>query len=288
MPERTPVLYPTWFLPKATPLECLLSVADAGFDGASYLVGTVDDPRRLDRLSEADSHSLTAALLRLGADRSLHVASDMYLSENADDGAALRAMKGHVAAAVAAVSADVLPPVTLTLDPPVRWDGGRPRFLREMALALLRFMASLAERCPVRAAIENWPFPFLGTPEVLTDTLDAADADVGILLDTGHAHIALTQGWCRQKTMREYVAALPGAVVEMHCHDNRGGKDEHLPPGEGTADIAAALAALKGRGFGGPVTLECDLSAPGRPGLAAGLAAFRESYLAGESADGRV
>jgi sugar phosphate isomerase/epimerase len=131
----------------------------------------------------------------------------------------------------------------------------------------------------VRAAIENWPFAFLGTPEVLADVLAEAGGDVGILLDTGHAHIALAQGWCRQGSMADFVAALPAPVVEVHCHDNRGEDDEHLPPGEGTADIAGALAELARRGFSGPLTLECDLGAQGRPGLEAGLSAFRTRYL---------
>ena len=279
MHDQTPVLYPTWFLPKGTPLECLLAVTDAGFNGPSFLVGTLDDPRRLDRLSAADSRELVAAFRRLGADRSLHIWSDTYLGEGADEGDALRLMEAHVEAAVAAVSAEGLPPVKLTLDPPVRREDSKVRFLREMTVALLRFMASLDEPYGVRAAMENWPYPFLGTPKALAGVLADVGEAVGILLDTGQAHNALTQGWCEQTTMAEFVRALPAPVVEVHCHDNRGEKDEHLPPGEGTADIRGALAALGGQGFAGPITLESDLSAPGRPGLAPGLAGFRRDYL---------
>jgi sugar phosphate isomerase/epimerase len=278
MHDNTPVLYPTWFLPEGTPLECLVAATDAGFDGPSYLVGTLDDPRRLDRMSAADSRELVAEFGRLGADRSLHIWSDTYLGEGVGEDAALRSMKDHVERAVAAVSGEGLPPVKLTLDPPVRREGGTPRFLRDMAVELLRFMASLDEQYGVRAAMENWPFPFLGTPDVLAGVLTDAGDGVGILLDTGHAHIALTQGWCEQATMAGFVAALPAPVVEVHCHDNRGEKDEHLPPGEGTADIRGALTALAGQGFAGPITLESDLSAPGRPGLASGLSAFRARF----------
>jgi sugar phosphate isomerase/epimerase len=42
---------------------------------------------------------------------------------------------------------------------------------------------------------------------------------------------------------------------EVRLADNRGGKEEHLRPGEGTIDFPAMFAMIEGHGFTGPYTL---------------------------------
>jgi sugar phosphate isomerase/epimerase len=263
VPDGLPVLYPTWFLPEGKPLECARVVYEAGFDGASYMLGTLDDPRRLDLLTAGEADELRSGLLEMQLDRSLHVGTHMYLQAEADDAAAAALLQDHLTKAVRALSADGLPPVKVTFDPPVRWRLRQARLLVGLAEQVLTFAAGLDGGCGVRVGLENWPFAFIGTPEALAEVLAGVPEEVGVLLDTGHAHIALTQGWCRQQTAAEFVRALPRRVVEVHCHDNHGEADEHLPPGAGTADIAGMLAALRGQGYAGPITIECNLTVDG-------------------------
>jgi sugar phosphate isomerase/epimerase len=272
-----PVLYPTWFLPAARPLSCVRRVAAAGFDGPSFLAGTVADPRRLDRLSAAEAAELRNALADAGGQRALHVWTDSFLKVASPERAG-GVIRANVEACVEALCGPELPPPTVTLDPPVARGPGGPELLRELAEGLVRFLAELSDRYGAPAGIENWPFAPAGCPTSLAPALQAGEGKVGMLLDTGHAHVALSAEWCAERDPAAFVRALPAPIVEVHLHDNMGASDEHLMPGEGTADLGALLDAALATGFAGPVTVECDLTAPGRPGLAGGRAHIRKSY----------
>ena len=274
--RNVPLFYATWLLRPAAPLECCRVVKEAGFDGASFLVGTVDDPRRLDWLSERQAAGLREGFIEMDLDRSLHVSTSDYLGDFEGDQEGLALLKEHVAAGVAAVCGPGLPPLNVTLDPPLRWDAGEPWLPPETVEELTAFLISLRDGYDIRPGLENWPFLPVGTPEGLAAALLGTGDQVGILLDTGHAHIALSRGWCQQPDARAFVEALPAPIVEVHLHDNRGMDDEHLMPGEGTADLHGLLEAAFATGFRGPITIECDLEAKGRPGLAAALAQIRE------------
>jgi len=252
--QRVPLYYPTWFLKPATPLECCLQVKAAGFDGASFLVGMVRDPRRLDLLSEAEADELRGALIELGLGRSLHVWTPSYIDEGRDFDAAVALLKEHVRAAVKALTGPGLPALSVTLDPPVHWVVGQPWLPAATAEDLVRFLASLSDEHDVRPGLENWPFAPVATPEALMRILSVGDGKVGLLFDAGHAHVALNQGWCAQEDVAAYVEALGVPIVEMHLHDNHGQRDEHLMPGDGTADLQGALDAAFETGFRGPVT----------------------------------
>ena len=47
----------------------------------------------------------------------------------------------------------------------------------------------------------------------------------------------------------------PDRLGEVRLADNRGGKEEHLLPGEGTIDFPATFSMIEGSGFKGPYTL---------------------------------
>lgn len=270
--------YATWFLPAMPPLECCRRVKEAGFDGASFLVGTPPDPRRLDLLSERDAAELRDGLTELGLDRSLHVSTSDYIDHAADLSAALATLKRHVKAGVEALSGPGLPSLNVTADPPLRWTAGEPWQPPEISEELVAFLASLTDGYDVRPGLENWPFLPVGTPEALAAQLLAGDGKVGVLLDAGHAHIALSRRWCEQKDIGGFVEALPARVVEVHFHDNYGRSDEHLMPGEGTADLRGLLDAVFATGFCGPFTIECNLSTRGFSTIGAALSHIRERY----------
>ena len=113
------------------------------------------------------------------------------------------------------------------------WDG---RTI-ENALTALEHLQAFARPLGVKLLVENLQND-VATPAHLVEILRVGHfADIGICLDLGHAHIgegveaAMTE-------MREFLRSA-------HIHDNHGERDEHLWPGEGTIDFAAAIAGLR-------------------------------------------
>jgi sugar phosphate isomerase/epimerase len=112
----------------------------------------------------------------------------------------------------------------------------------------VRAVAEFAGERRIRVALENGSHP--GHPDYLLDLLGSLDLpNVGIALDTGHANLRGTPA----HDVAERVASL---VIHTHLHDNRGIRDEHLPPGEGGIDWARLVGALTSRHYAGAWCLE--------------------------------
>jgi sugar phosphate isomerase/epimerase len=78
-----------------------------------------------------------------------------------------------------------------------------------------------------------------------------AITSLGICFDAGHANTAgNTDEWL----------ALADRFVNVHLHDNRGERDEHLVLGEGTVPLAKILKALQGVYKGNYVIESNDLA----------------------------
>jgi sugar phosphate isomerase/epimerase len=73
---------------------------------------------------------------------------------------------------------------------------------------------------------------------------------VGACLDTGHAYIG--------GNLIGDLLEMANHIVFVHANDNRGQKDDHLPPGKGKIDWIQFLAALKKVGYKGPLMLELN------------------------------
>ena len=272
--DHFPLLYPIWDLESKPIGECLELLAEAGFDGVSFIGAPIEDPRRVDSLGEQEASALRDDLLRLGLRRTLHIFSDLYFAGVvARTESAVERARGGIESCVRALSGRGLPPLIVSLDPICLPPGHTGVVNRALIVEMLEFLVSLTGSYDIRPALENWPKPEAGTPKALGRILKRVHGEVGILLDTGHLNMAIHSNWCRAKSPEEFVRRLPAPVLEVHLHDNHGADDEHLPPGAGTADLTALLEALKHSGFDGPVTLETDLLAEGRPGLKAGLRA---------------
>lgn len=122
----------------------------------------------------------------------------------------------------------------------------------DLSLTAIEHLKAFATPLGVQLLLEN-QFSDLATPAHLVEIARAGHFDtVGFCLDTGHAH--LTQptfpdetGFDREarERLREEFgnAALKDGLaeafqtfgkrlVELHLHDNNGGRDEHLWPGE--------------------------------------------------------
>jgi sugar phosphate isomerase/epimerase len=129
-----------------------------------------------------------------------------------------------------------------------------PRRL-EAAFNSLEHLAMFAKQRGVTIAIENTPGS-LGAPATLRQFIhDTHLSDLRLCFDTGHAH--MEEGVVPSfETMRDL-------VVTTHIHDNKGEKDDHLLPYEGTIDWAAALQAMS--------------HAPGAPGGLAMVLEMKDS-----------
>src|SRR6202049_1543229 len=100
----------------------------------------------------------------------------------------------------------------------------------------LEHLSLFARHRGVTLAIENTPGE-MATPVNLKNFLEQTRlSNVKICFDSGHAHL---EGGVPEalEIVRDYVATT-------HLHDNRGERDDHLLPYEGTIDWSATLAAL--------------------------------------------
>ena len=94
-----------------------------------------------------------------------------------------------------------------------------------------------AKQRGVTIALENTPGE-LATPAALRQFVtETRLTDLRLCFDAGHAHM-------EDGVERSY-EVMRDLVVTTHLHDNKGQKDEHLPPYEGTIDWPAALALLE-------------------------------------------
>lgn len=117
-----------------------------------------------------------------------------------------------------------------------REDTWGPRAL-EHSITALEHLRAFASPLGVKLLIENLQGD-VARPTHLVEILTAGHFhDIGVCLDVGHAHLG------------EGVAAalndLNPYIRSSHLHDNKGDKDAHLWPGEGSIDWDEALGGLK-------------------------------------------
>jgi sugar phosphate isomerase/epimerase len=108
-----------------------------------------------------------------------------------------------------------------------RWDA---------AFSSLELLSLFAKQRGVTIALENTPGE-MASPTNLKNFLEQTRlTNVKLCLDTGHAHLegGVVAGL---ETVRDL-------VVTTHVHDNRGERDDHLLPYDGTIDWNATLPAL--------------------------------------------
>jgi sugar phosphate isomerase/epimerase len=121
--------------------------------------------------------------------------------------------------------------------------------------ALARGLLALADHARgtgVVVCVENMP-PGVHPGSRMTDLFELLAAldrpELALALDTGHAHITANPA--------AETHAAGRLLRTTHVHDNDGRQDTHLPPGLGTLDWPAWLAALDAIDYRGPILLEC-------------------------------
>jgi sugar phosphate isomerase/epimerase len=144
----------------------------------------------------------------------------------------------------------------------------------DAAFSSLEHLSLFARARGVTLAIENTPGE-MATPLNLKNFLEQTRlTSVKICLDTGHAHL--------EGGVPAALEIVRDFVVSTHVHDNRGERDDHLLPYEGTIDWSATLAALSSET---PVVMELK-----EPAVAAGsieIQAFAETLKGVQSVFGK-
>ncbi|WP_164100828.1 sugar phosphate isomerase/epimerase family protein [Candidatus Laterigemmans baculatus] len=118
------------------------------------------------------------------------------------------------------------------------------------AVGVLEEVSRNCRRQGMALVLENMlPHLFSGHVRELLWILGALEeTNVGICLDTGHAHLS--------GDLRTVAHKLSGHLWMVHASDNRGKYDDHLPPGDGEIRWDALLRQLHSTGFSGTLILE--------------------------------
>ena len=129
----------------------------------------------------------------------------------------------------------------------------------DAAFNSLEHLAVFAKHRGVTIALENTPGEFGSAASLQQFVKETHLKDLRFCFDIGHAHIA--------GGVAAGLEAMQGRIVTTHLHDNRGEKDEHLLPGEGTIDWDSAVRALRANPEELPFVLELKEKAAGDPSL---------------------
>jgi sugar phosphate isomerase/epimerase len=120
----------------------------------------------------------------------------------------------------------------------------------ENAAGALNQLTNHCRQAGIGLVLENMlPHLFFGRARDVLWILGAIDTtEVGICLDTGHAHLSGDLGTVAHK--------LSGHLWMIHASDNHGQRDDHLPPGEGEIAWKPLVAQLSRLRFHGALILE--------------------------------
>ncbi|MGA8110469.1 MAG: sugar phosphate isomerase/epimerase family protein [Acidobacteriaceae bacterium] len=117
-----------------------------------------------------------------------------------------------------------------------REDTWGPRAL-EHSITALEHLRAFASPLGVRLLVENLQGD-VARPEHLVEILSAGHfQDIGACLDVGHAHLG--------DGVAAALSVLGPHIRSSHLHDNKGDRDAHLWPGDGTIDWNEAFGGLK-------------------------------------------
>ena len=139
---------------------------------------------------------------------------------------------------------------------------------RDAAIRSLQEIHGMAEAAGVTVALEVMGNG-LSTPSDLIEMLERnfEDADMGICMDVGHAHLLGDTGEAIE-TASEY-------LVTTHIHDNRRQSDDHLVPFQGSINWAAAIMAFEKIGYDGVLMYEVKAAESPRAVLERAVSARR-------------
>lgn len=124
----------------------------------------------------------------------------------------------------------------------------------DAAYSSLEPLSIFAKQRGVQILLENIPND-LSTPARLRQFIDYTHmTDLRVCFDTGHAHMDGKGG--EPGGVSDAFDSVRDLVVSTHIHDNRGARDDHLFPFQGTIDWEKTLATLSAADADFPLQLE--------------------------------
>ena len=117
-----------------------------------------------------------------------------------------------------------------------REDMWSPRAL-EHSLTALEHLRAFANPLGVKLLIENLQGDVTQPAHIIEILTMGHFKDIGVCLDVGHAHLG--------DGVASTLGALKSYIRSSHLHDNKGDRDTHLWPGDGTIDWDETMKELK-------------------------------------------
>lgn len=230
-------------------LEALPLLRDGGFT----LVEICSFPAHLDYHRREDVEAAAAAMRELGMEaNSMHAPFAAHINIASHDPAVRESSVGELLAATEA--AGKLGCRYLVLHPGPEEEGhpGPEDWYWRMRHAAegLNHVASRCRELGMVLLLENMlPHLLFGRTSDMLWLLGAIrETNVGTCLDTGHAALS--------GDLPTVVHKLSGHLRMLHANDNRGERDDHLPPGEGDIDWLSLVCQLERWSFQGTIILE--------------------------------
>jgi sugar phosphate isomerase/epimerase len=156
----------------------------------------------------------------------------------------------------------------ITTEPGGPLDGGEPRQQAiDLFVEVLKPLAEHAQKLGVLLLIEPEPGLLLETTEQYLEVAERVNApSIGLNFDVGHA-------FCVREDLPRAIEKLAPHIRHYHVEDIAASRvHHHLVPGTGAIDFAAVMAAIRGTGYDGWLTVELypfidDPDAAGRRAL---------------------
>ncbi len=133
-------------------------------------------------------------------------------------------------------AAEDLPLRYLVLHLGEREDMWSPRTL-EHAMTAIEHLQAFSRPLGVKLLLENLTNEVTEAPNLVEILRIGHFKDVGICLDTGHAHMG--------GGVAAAIAELKPLIRTSHIHDNHGQRDEHLWPGDGSISWKETMQELR-------------------------------------------
>lgn len=111
----------------------------------------------------------------------------------------------------------------------------------ELAIETLRVCQKSALEQNVKMLVENTGYgsiSFIKKPDDLRKLVDGISESVGIVIDTGHAHL---QGL----SLLDCFDLFGKRIIQIHVNDNYGDTDSHLPIGNGDINFCEMIKKMK-------------------------------------------
>lgn len=126
-----------------------------------------------------------------------------------------------------------------------------------------RELVDFAKKVGVKAGFEPEPGMFIESIGQFRALRAAVGDDLKLALDVGHCYCT------NDLPIREVVEEFRNEIATASIEDIRGGKHEHLAPGEGEIDFREVFAAFRAIGYRGLLSLELSRDSHRAPEIAA-------------------